>query len=52
MSKAAGEVSGDKLELYEKLVATLPDVQRKGVNLPYTTVNGHMFSYLSKKKAG
>src|ERR1700761_3822253 len=38
----------DKLALYEKLVATLPEVERKGATVPYTSVNGHMFSYLSK----
>jgi hypothetical protein len=48
MSKAASGVPADKLELYEKLVATLPGVPRKGATVPYTSVNGHMFSYLSK----
>jgi hypothetical protein len=48
MAKATSEAPTDKLELYEKLVATLPDVPRKGATIPYTSVNGHMFSYLSK----
>lgn len=39
----------DKLELYEKLVATKPSVKRQGATVPYTSVNGHMFSYLSKE---
>jgi hypothetical protein len=38
----------DKLVLYEKLVATNPSVERKGATVPYTSLNGHMFSYLSK----
>src|SRR5437016_4243416 len=38
----------DSLELYESLVATNPDVERKGATVPYTSLNGHMFSYLSK----
>jgi hypothetical protein len=38
----------DKLELYERLVATIPGVERKGATVPYTSLNGHMFSYLSK----
>jgi hypothetical protein len=38
-----------QLELYEKLVATNPKVERKGATVPYTSVNGHMFSYLSKE---
>jgi hypothetical protein len=39
----------DKLALYEKLVATNPEIERKGDTVPYTSVNGHMFSYLSKE---
>src|SRR5580698_1312590 len=39
----------DKLELYEELVATNPRVERKGATVPYTSVNGHMFSYLSRE---
>ena len=39
----------DKLKLYEKLIATIPSVERKGATVPYTSVNGNMFSYLSKE---
>jgi hypothetical protein len=39
-------IPNNKLELYEKLVATNPDVERKGATHPYTSLNGHMFSYL------
>jgi hypothetical protein len=39
----------DKVELYDKLVATNPRVERKGATVPYTSTNGHMFSYLSKE---
>ena len=35
-----------KLELYEKMVATHPEVERKGATIPYTSHNGNMFSYL------
>jgi len=38
-----------KLELYEKLVATNPDIKRKGKTMPYTSLNGHMFSFLAKE---
>ena len=34
--------------LYEKLVATNPRVERKGDTVPYTSLNGHMFSALHK----
>src|SRR5580765_3002512 len=37
-----------KLALFEQLVATNPRVERKGDTVPYTSVNGHMFSYLGK----
>jgi hypothetical protein len=36
----------DKLALYEKLIATMPAIQRKGATNPYTSLNGHMFSRL------
>jgi|SRR5690349_11618441 hypothetical protein len=36
------------LALYEKLVATKPEVERKGDTMPYTSLNGHMFSVLNK----
>jgi TfoX/Sxy family transcriptional regulator of competence genes len=45
---AAASAPLEKLELYEKLVAASPQVERKGATVPYTSVNGNMFSYLSK----
>ena len=36
-------VASDKLQLYEKLVATNPSVKRKGATVPGTALNGHMF---------
>lgn len=46
--QTAGSSPADKLALYDKLVATNPKVERKGATVPYTSLNGHMFSYLSK----
>jgi hypothetical protein len=37
----------DRIQLYEKLIQTQPDVERKGASMPYTSCNGHMFSFLS-----
>ena len=48
MPKASAAAS-DKILLYEKVVATIPGVERKGASVPYTSLNGHMFSYLSKE---
>jgi len=39
----------ETLALYEQLVATAPGVQRKGANVPYTSLNGNMFSYLDQQ---
>ena len=36
----------EAVELYEKLVATNPKIERKGAANPYTSLNGNMFSYL------
>lgn len=36
-----------KIALYEKLIATNPDVERKGDTNPYTSYNGHMFTHLA-----
>jgi hypothetical protein len=48
MGKNKVEIPKEKLELYDKLIATNTDIQRKGVTMPYTSLNGHMFTYLSK----
>jgi TfoX/Sxy family transcriptional regulator of competence genes len=37
----------EKVALYEKAVAALPGVERKGADNPYTSLNGNMFSLLS-----
>ncbi|HLK69277.1 MAG TPA: hypothetical protein VKU19_37855 [Bryobacteraceae bacterium] len=50
MAKSAGaSAPPDKVDLYERLVATNPKVERKGDTVPYTSLNGNMFSYLSKE---
>ena len=46
MAKPAPHAPSDKVELYEKLIATNSDVERKGAANPYTSVNGNMFSQL------
>ena len=47
MSKnTKSNIPPEKLKLYEKLVGTNPDVERKGATVPYTSMNGNMFSYL------
>ena len=49
MSNTADEQYASNLALYEKLVETNPAVPRKGKTMPYTSLNGHMFSMLTKE---
>ena len=45
-TKKASPIPAQKVETYEKLVATLPGVERKGADNPYTALNGNMFTLL------
>jgi hypothetical protein len=49
--KAAAKAPADKLVLYDKLLATHPKTERKGATMPYTSLNGHMFSLLTPSGA-
>jgi len=48
MSTQKSTVPATKLVLYDKLIATAQGVERKGAAMPYTSLNGHMFSFLGK----
>lgn len=48
MSKTSDLPPQDKVKLYDLLIATNPEIERKGKSMPYTSLNGHMFTYLSK----
>jgi len=43
------EIDAKALALYEKLVATQEGMPRRGKANPYTSLNGHMFSFLTKE---
>jgi len=45
-TKKKSRIPEDKVAQYEKLVATIPEVERKGADNPYTSLNGNMFSLL------
>ena len=49
MAKAKYTGPPESLELYEELVSSLEAVDRKGAANPYTSLNGHMFSFLDKE---
>ena len=40
-------VSERQRELFDRLIDTHPEIERKGKNLLYTSVNGHMFTMFS-----
>lgn len=45
--KKGSTISVEKIALYDKLIASIPGVERKGDTNPYTSLNGHMFSHLT-----
>jgi len=45
-TKKPSPIPAEKIALYEKLVSNFPEVERKGADNPYTSLNGNMFSLL------
>lgn len=41
----------DQVEDYEKLIKTIPGLERKGAANPYTAMNGNMFTLLLQSKS-
>ena len=46
MSKSVPKAPAECVALYEALLATNPAIERKGATMPYTSMNGNMFSLL------
>jgi hypothetical protein len=44
-------IPAEKQALYDKLLAIHPKIERKGAGNPYTSLNGHMFTYLNPSGA-
>lgn len=40
-------ISAEQIAHYDQLLATHPEIERKGKNMLYTSVNGHMFTVFS-----
>jgi hypothetical protein len=38
----------EKQAIYDKLVQAHPEAERKGDTIPYTSLNGHMYSMITK----
>jgi TfoX/Sxy family transcriptional regulator of competence genes len=43
-------IPSGKVELYEQLIATIPEIERKGAANPYTAINGNMFTLLHQSQ--
>jgi hypothetical protein len=41
-------IPADKFALYDALIKSVPKIERKGAVHPYTSLNGHMFTYLDQ----
>jgi hypothetical protein len=49
--KAVPAAPADRVAAYDRLVKGVPEIERKGASMPYTSVNGNMFSYLDASGA-
>jgi len=47
-SKKVSSIPNSIVAVYDGIVRTVAGVERKGDTMPYTSVNGHMFSFLAK----
>jgi TfoX/Sxy family transcriptional regulator of competence genes len=43
---APSTIKPDRLAAYDRVIEMMPGLVRKGASIPYTSVNGNMFSYL------
>ncbi len=51
MAKAKkGSLRTPQVELYDSLIATIPEIERKGAANPYTSLNGNMFTLLHQSQ--
>lgn len=46
MAKPTPKAPAESVALYEALLATIPAIERKGATMPYTSINGNMFSLM------
>src|SRR5579859_264580 len=47
MGKPVPKAPAESVALYDALLATNPEIERKGATMPYTSVKGNMFSLLT-----
>jgi hypothetical protein len=44
---AGAGITPDVLDRFDRLIASQPGVERRGASMPYTSLNGHMFAFVS-----
>jgi TfoX/Sxy family transcriptional regulator of competence genes len=44
------KIPSAQVVLYDKLIATIPGLERKGADNPYTSMNGNMFTLLHQSR--
>lgn len=47
--KPVSTIPEESLTLFNKLASTIEGVEVKGAAMPYTSLNGHMFAFLTKE---
>jgi hypothetical protein len=47
-TKKESSIPAATIALYDKVISTVRGIERKGDTVPYTSLNGNMFSYLTK----
>ncbi|MBK8505233.1 MAG: hypothetical protein IPL46_25360 [Saprospiraceae bacterium] len=48
-AKNRSSIPDEIIKYYDQLIATIPHLERKGATMPYTSLNGHMFSFIDKE---
>ncbi|MEO5582338.1 MAG: hypothetical protein ABIR66_06580 [Saprospiraceae bacterium] len=46
MAKKEAYLKTETLEIYLQHLTSLPNIERKGAAMPYTSIHGHMFSFM------
>lgn len=48
MPTKLGNIPPQTLTAYDRMVSSIPGAERKGATMPYTSVNGNMYSFIGK----
>jgi TfoX/Sxy family transcriptional regulator of competence genes len=45
--KKESGIAPERIAIYDSFIENLEGIERKGATMPYTSMNGHMFSFLA-----